>query len=61
MRRYHSHRRGVAVTEWVVIAALIVIGLVSGVALLGTRTNNKLGQTASDMANPQSLTTRFKK
>jgi hypothetical protein len=45
--------------QWVVIAALVLLGIVAGVTLIGTRTNTKLGQTATDMANPQSLTTRF--
>ena len=61
MRRFHTFRRGTAVTQWVVVAALIVIALVGGAALLGTRANNKLGQTATDMANPKNLTTRFAK
>jgi hypothetical protein len=39
--------------------ALIALAAIAGVTLLGTRTNTKLGQTATDMANPQSLTTRF--
>lgn len=61
MRRFHTHRRGTAVTQWVVVAALIVIGLVGSVALLGTRANNKLGETASDVATPKNLTARFAK
>lgn len=59
MRRIQTHRRGTAVTQWVVVAALIVLALIGSVALLGTRANNKLNETATDMANPQSLTTRF--
>jgi Flp pilus assembly pilin Flp len=52
-------RRGVSLVQWVLIAAVITLSLVAGIALLGTRTNTKLNQTATDVANPQSLTTRF--
>lgn len=59
MCRRRSFRRGAALVQWCVIAALIVLAVVAGVTLIGTGTNAKLGETATDMANPQSLTTRF--
>jgi len=52
-------RRGTAVTQWVVVAAIIVLALVAGVTLLGTRANTKLNETATDVANPKTLITRF--
>jgi hypothetical protein len=52
-------RAGVTVVQWVIIAALLVMGAVGGAALIGTGTNNKLNQTATDVGNPQNLTTRF--
>ena len=52
-------RRGMSTTQWVVIAALITLAIVAGITNLGTRTNTKLNQTATDVANPQALTQRF--
>lgn len=52
-------RAGVSLVQWVLIAAVITLAAVAGVALIGSRTNNKLNQTATDVANPSSLTTRF--
>jgi len=58
MRRYFA-RPAKAVVQWIVVAAIIVMALVAGVQLMGTRANTKLNQTATDVANPTSLTTRF--
>jgi hypothetical protein len=58
MRRY-ARRRGMSLVQWCVVAAAVFLVVVAGVTLLGTRTNNKLNETASDMANPVNLTTRF--
>ena len=55
----HRSRAGSSTVQWVVIAALITLAIVGGIALLGTNTNTRLNQTATDVANPQSLTTRF--
>jgi len=55
----HRIRRGKAIAQWVVVAALLALAIVAGVTLLGTRTNNKLNQTASDVGNPSALTQRF--
>ena len=43
----------------VLLAALITLAVAAGVALFGTRANNKLNQTATDVANPASLVNRF--
>jgi len=55
----HRIRRGTSVVQWVVVAALVTLAIVAGVTLVGTRTNNKMNQTASDVGNPSSLTQRF--
>jgi Flp pilus assembly pilin Flp len=52
-------RAGVSQVQWVVIAALITLAIVGGISVLGTNTNTKLNETATDVGNPQSLTTRF--
>lgn len=52
-------RRGVSVAQYVLVAAAIFLVIVVGMATMGTRANTKLNQTASDVANPQQLTTRF--
>jgi outer membrane murein-binding lipoprotein Lpp len=55
----NRNRRGKAVAQWVVVAALLTLAIVAGVTLIGTRTNNKMNQTASDVGNPSALTQRF--
>jgi Flp pilus assembly pilin Flp len=55
----HRIRRGTSVVQWVVVAALVTLAIVAGVTLVGTRTNNKMNQTASDVGNPSALTQRF--
>lgn len=52
-------RAGVSLVQWVVVAAAITLGIATGVTLIGTRANTKLNQTATDVGNPKSLTTRF--
>jgi Flp pilus assembly pilin Flp len=52
-------RAGVSLVQWVLIAAVITLGVVAGVTLIGTNTTVKLNQTATDVATPSSLTTRF--
>jgi len=59
MRPSFLRRRGVSLVQWCLIAAAICLSLVAGVTLVGTRANTKLNQTATDVANPASLTTRF--
>jgi hypothetical protein len=58
MRR-QSIRRGLANVQYVLVAAAIFLVIYAGFALMGTRTNTKLDQTASDVANPSALTQRF--
>lgn len=58
MRRL-TDRRGKAVVQYIVAAALITLAVVAGITLVGSRTNTKLNESATDLANPQSLTTRF--
>ena len=55
----HRFRRGTSVVQWVVVAALLTLALVAGVTVMGSRTNTKLNQTASDVGNPSALTQRF--
>ena len=58
MRRYQV-RRGISSVQWAVIAGVIVLVIFATVQLIGTRTNNKLNQTVTDVGNPKNLTTRF--
>ena len=57
--RHHLVRHGQASVQWIVIAAVIVLAIVGTVATLGSRTNTKLNQTATDVADPVSLKNRF--
>ena len=52
-------RRGQSVVQWIIVAAAVFLAIIAGVTLIGTRTNNKLNQTATDVADPASLTNRF--
>jgi Flp pilus assembly pilin Flp len=45
--------------QWCVIAAAITVAVVTTVTTIGTRNRTKLNQTATDLANPANLTTRF--
>ena len=58
MRR-HSIRRGLANVQYVLVAAAIFLVVYAGMRLMGTSTNTKLNQTASDVGNPSALTQRF--
>lgn len=58
MRRA-SIRRGISTAQWAVVAAVITLAIVAGVTLIGSRTNTKLNQTATDVGNPTSLKQRF--
>jgi Flp pilus assembly pilin Flp len=57
--RTNRVRRGTSTVQWAVVAGLIALAVVAGITLVGTRTNTKLNQTATDVGNPTSLTTRF--
>jgi Flp pilus assembly pilin Flp len=52
-------RRGAAYIQYLVVAALIFMVIVAGFSLMSSSANTKLNQTASDVANPTNLTTRF--
>lgn len=55
-RRLH---KGVTTVQTVLVVAAVTLAIIAGVSLIATRTNTKLGQTATDVGNPSSLTTRF--
>ena len=57
--RSFNRRRGTTTVQWAVMAALIVLAVVATISLMGSRTSTKLNQTATDIASPSSLTTRF--
>jgi Flp pilus assembly pilin Flp len=59
MRSRIYRRRGISLVQWCVMAALITLAIVAGVANIGPRASTKLNQTATDVANPANLTTRF--
>lgn len=59
MSRILARRRGATTVQFAVLAAIILLGVVATVSLLGSRTNTKMGQTATDVGNPANLTTRF--
>jgi Flp pilus assembly pilin Flp len=59
MRARFARRRGVSMVQWCLIAAALVMAVIAGVTLVGGNANTKLNQTATDMANPKNLTTRF--
>ena len=59
MKHRSKIRRGVSLFQYILVAGLIVLAVVAGISLLGSGTNMKLNQTASDVANPQELTKRF--
>ena len=52
-------RRGTSFVQYAVIAGLLSLAVIAGVALIGPRASTKLQQTATDVASPASLTTRF--
>jgi Flp pilus assembly pilin Flp len=41
------------------MAALITVAVIATVTTVGTRNSTKLNETATDLANPKNLTTRF--
>ena len=57
--RKTSVRRGISAVQWTVVAAVITLVIVASVTLIGSRTNTKLNQTATDVASPSSLKQRF--
>ena len=57
--RKRRARKGIGTTEWVVIAAVLVLAVVGTVSTMGSRVNGELEDTAVDVADPASLTQRF--
>jgi uncharacterized integral membrane protein len=57
--RQHLVRRGQATVQWIVIAGAMVLAIAATIVTLGNRTNTKLNETATDVANPASLKNRF--
>ncbi len=58
-RKTRRVRRGLGLTEWVLIAAVIGLAVVAAVTAMGTRVQGELGVTAQEVADPASLTERF--
>ena len=59
MRRLYARRRGISSVQWVVIVAAIALAISTTVSLIGSRTNTKLNDTASDMKDVSNLPKRF--
>lgn len=59
MRSCFARRRGITAVQWCVLAALITLAIVATVTTVGSRTSTKLNESATDLANPKNLTTRF--
>ena len=59
MRLVPVRRRGSSNIQWIVIAAVVVLGLVGTWAVLGSRTNTKMQQNAEDVGDPTRLVERF--
>ncbi len=57
--RSRNRRRGVSAAQWCLVAVAIFLVIVATITTLGNNTNTKLNQTATDLANPKNLTTRF--
>ena len=61
MCRRQALRRGITTVQMCVMLAVITLAIVGTVRVLGTNSKDKLNQTASDLATPKNLTTRFAK
>lgn len=59
MRHNKSQRRGVTTAQIAVVLVLIFLAVFAGAQLLGQRTNNKMGQTATDLSDVSKLPARF--
>ncbi len=54
-RRGRHRRRGLSATEWVVIGAVLLLGIVGTVRLLGTASNDQLETTRDGVGDPSQL------
>ena len=52
-------RRGVTTVQYVVMLAVITLGVIVAVRNLGTGARTRLNTTAGDVANPANLPSRF--
>ena len=52
-------RRGVTTVQYVVMLAVITLGVISAVRTLGSRASTGLNSTAGNVANPSTLPSRF--
>jgi len=59
MRHHKFQRRGTTTAQVAVVLVLIFLAVFAGAKLLGTRTNVKMGQTASDLSDVSKLPARF--
>jgi hypothetical protein len=59
MRHHKFQRRGTTTAQVAVVLVLIFLAVFAGAKLLGTRTNVKMGQTASDLGDISKLPNRF--
>jgi hypothetical protein len=59
LRWAKRRRRGLGATEWVIVAAGIFLVCVAVIGVMGLRVSEDMDATASDVANPTSLTERF--
>ncbi len=57
--RIANLRRGATAVQVAVLLALVTMAAVAGISQLGTASNTKLNQTATDVATPSSLVSRF--
>jgi Flp pilus assembly pilin Flp len=55
----HFVRRGAAAMQWLIVAIAITVVVIAGITVFGSRTNDKLNQTAEDVVDPKALTQRF--
>jgi hypothetical protein len=55
-----KRRRALGATEWVIVCAGIFLICVVMVGVMGMRVSEDMDATASEVANPNALTERFK-
>jgi hypothetical protein len=57
--RHASARRGSSTVQWIIIAVVVVVGLVSSWTLFGSRLNTHIDGVADDVGDPTKLVERF--
>lgn len=58
-RKTACTRRGLTTVQLCVMLAVITLGVIAAVKSLGSNSSSKLTTTASDIANPANLPSRF--